>query len=599
MIGEGSYECTTGEVLEIGKEFIDDANKKIASLIEGGSVTNWETYYFIKNKKVIPIEQNIVCLYDRKRERTGAVAIIRDITERKKTEKELQETKDFLDSIIENTKDGILITDAQGNIASCNTSIEEMTGLGREKFIGAHASTLVIDDKAIKKNILEKTSELFEKGFATYEARYKSASGRYIDTECISSMISNNKGDYIAGVSIIRDITERKKMHQQLLRSEKLRSLGELAGGVAHDFNNVLAAILGRVQLLKMQFKPPSGKGERRKAMLDLVKSLEIIERASFDGAETVRRIQEFSRKRADDRDFTPVDINELLNNSLEFTSVRWKNKSEAQGIKINIKKEFSSLPTIVGKAAELREVFTNLINNALDAMPQGGSIRIKTFQENNHITIDVEDTGIGIPEATRNRIFDPFFTTKGVQSTGLGMSVSYGIINRHKGSMEVDSTEGKGTTFTIKLPIIEKTLKKGRKIKTTQGGERKARILVIDDEEEVRQLLSDILLSEDHEVETASDGSQGVEQFKQKSFDMVFTDLGMPGMSGWEVARSIKSINNKVTVALVTGWHIEFAEEELKGKGIDFMMNKPFEIKNILKLVQEGISLRESSKAV
>ena len=205
-----------------------------------------------------------MCLYNNERERTGAVAIIRDITERKKSEQELRETKDFLESIIENTKDGVLITDAQGNIASCNTAIEEMTGFSREKIVGSHASTLVTGDKAVKENILEKTAELLEKGYATFEAKYKSVSGGLVEVECISSMIANNKGDYIAGVSIVRDITERNKMHQQLLQSEKLRSLGELAGGVAHDFNNVLAAILGRVQLLKMQFNPPPGKGKKK-----------------------------------------------------------------------------------------------------------------------------------------------------------------------------------------------------------------------------------------------------------------------------------------------------------------------------------------------
>ena len=311
-----------------------------------------------------------------------------------------------------------------------------------------------------------------------------------------------------------------------------------------------------------------------------------------------MRRIQEFSRKRADDKDFTQADINELLENVLEFTSVRWQNESESKGIKITIQKEFSPLPPIRGSASELREVFTNLINNALDAMPQGGSIRIKTFTEYSHISIRIADTGIGIPEDKRTRIFDPFFTTKGVKSTGLGMSISYGIINRHQGTIAVDSIEGEGTTFTIKLPIIEGSLGKKETMATMPRGEQKARILVVDDEDEIRQLLSDILASEDHDVKLASDGTQAMELFKRNDFDMVFTDLGMPGMSGWEVAKAIKGINRKVPVAIIAGWTIDMEAAEMKESAADLIAYKPFEVNRILQLVQEGMELRDQFKA-
>ncbi|MBW2184815.1 MAG: HAMP domain-containing histidine kinase, partial [Deltaproteobacteria bacterium] len=195
------------------------------------------------------------------------------------------------------------------------------------------------------------------------------------------------------------------------------------------------------------------GKQEKRKSMLELKKSLEIIEKASLDGAETVRRIQEFSRRRADDKDFTQVDINELIDNALEFTRVRWKNDAESKGIRIRIKKELSPLNFTLGSSSELREVFTNLINNAIDAIPQGGEIRINSLMKDNNIVVKIGDTGDGIPNDIKDRVFDPFFTTKGVQSTGLGLSVSYGIVNRHHGTIAVDSVEGEGTTFTIKFP--------------------------------------------------------------------------------------------------------------------------------------------------
>ena len=387
-------------------------------------------------------------------------------------------------------------------------------------------------------------------------------------------------------------------MERKLIQTEKLKSLGELAGGVAHDFNNLLAAILGRVQLLRMNFSELQGMQERRKAMQDFERGLKIIEEAALDGAETVRRIQEFSRRRADDQAFTPVNINELIDQALEFTRMRWKNDSEAKGIKIYIKKDFSPLPSTMGCASELREIFTNLINNALDAMPQGGKIKIKTFKEDSHIAIEIGDTGVGIPRTLMDKIFDPFFTTKGPQSSGLGMSVSYGIINRHRGAITVESVEGGGTTFFIKFPLFDKKLREQeKKAEPVREEKRKATILIIEDEKDVREILYDILTDGGHQVATASEGREGVELFKRKEFDMVFTDLGMPGMSGWQVTEKIKSINRRIPVAFITGWNLELKESELRENGVDFIVYKPFEVKQVLRLVKEGMALRDRFK--
>jgi CheY-like chemotaxis protein/anti-sigma regulatory factor (Ser/Thr protein kinase) len=387
-------------------------------------------------------------------------------------------------------------------------------------------------------------------------------------------------------------------MEQTIRQSEKLRALGELAGGVAHDFNNILAAILGRAQLLKMGIAPPPGIEEKRASALELRKGLDIIERAAKDGAETVRRIQAFSRKRTDDSLFTEIDINELLEHSLEFTKVRWKGEAETKGIHFTIQKEFSSLPLVTGSSSELREVFVNLINNAIDAMPQGGKITIKTFRKDNDLAIVIEDTGAGIPKAIRDRIFEPFFTTKGPQSTGLGMSVSYGIIDRHRGTISVESEEGQGATFTITLPIAEERLEE-EKIHTRMAEQKKATILVIEDEEHISALLYDILIKGGHEVETASDGSKGIETFKKKAFDLVFTDLNMVGISGWEVAEKVKSINGRVPVVLITGWNIKLEEKKIKDKWVDLVIQKPFEVDQVLKVVQQGVILREQFKKV
>ena len=419
-----------------------------------------------------------------------------------------------------------------------------------------------------------------------------------IVVECSNSLIQDDDNTNFGAVAMVRDITDRKKIEDKLFQSEKLKSLGELAGGVAHDFNNVLAAILGRVQLLKMHFQAPPGIQEKRKSILDLLKDLEIIERASLDGAETVRRVQEFSRKRGDDKDFTQIKINELVENALEFTRVRWKDEAEVKGITVTIKKDLASLPPTLGSASELREVFTNLIHNGIDAIPQGGTINLKTLVEDNTIVVKIEDNGSGIPAEIRNRIFDPFFTTKGVQSTGLGMSISYGIINRHQGTIEVDSTEGIGTTFTIKLPISDIVDGDSTAAKVEVEMKKKAKVLVVEDEDEVRNLIADILAESGHEVITASDGNQGIDLFKEKDVDMVFSDLGMPGISGWKVAETIKGINKNVPIAIITGWNVDLEQEELKNRGVDFIAMKPFAVKEVLQLVQDGLALKNKIKA-
>jgi PAS domain S-box-containing protein len=582
-------------------KYKDRHRKMLDEMMKTGSAKQaiFEEEGVRKDGSLIPIEISFSLTHAGE---SAIIAVIRDISEKKRAEQEIRESKEFLEKIIQGSKDGIVVCDKMGAIISINKAMEEMLGYGKEEIIGRHSSELLTDDRSEKKKVLGKMEEYFEKGFVSYETRYKRKDGNYVDVECYSSLIKDDKGNIIAGVSIERDITERKKMQEQLLQSEKLKSLGELSGGVAHDFNNVLAAILGRVQLLKIQLKPPLVKQEKRKSVLEIKKGLEIIERASLDGAETVRRIQEFSRRRADDKDFTQVDINELVNNALEFTRIRWKNEAESKGIKIKIKKEFSPLNPSLGSSSELREVFTNLINNSIDAMPQGGEIRVESFMDDTNAVIRISDTGKGLSKDIRDRIFDPFFTTKDVQSTGLGLSVSYGIINRHRGTITVDSVEGEGTTFTIKFPITKKTgewkVKEGKVIPIKRK-HKKARILVIEDEEDVRELLRDILTDAGHNVEISADGNEGIKMFEKKKFDLVFTDLGMPGMSGWQVTEKIKSINDKVPVALITGWNIKLDESEMNDSRINFVVQKPFKMEQILNLVQEGMILRDQLKAV
>ncbi|MCX5886340.1 MAG: PAS domain S-box protein [Proteobacteria bacterium] len=529
-------------------------------------------------------------------------AIIHDITDRKQAENELKGTKKFLENIFETTQDGIMISDSLGYIVRINRALEEMLGFTQEELIGKHTAELAPQTEK-QKQIGEKLlTDLFEKGFIkNFETAWLRKDGSLCPVELNITMLKDKEGNITEAVSAIRDITERKKMEYQIIRAEKLRSLGELSGGVAHDFNNILAAILGRTQLLKRIIETTSQEKQiRGDSAHDLKNGLEIIERAALDGAETVRRIQEFSRKRDESHGdiysySTEVDVNKVINDALEFTQSRWKDTAESKGIKIGIERNLSSVPLILGSASELREVLTNILNNALDAMPEGGEIRISSLRENNTVKIKIGDTGIGIPSEIKESIYDPFFTTKGPQSTGLGMSVSYGIINRHQGTISVDTAEGKGTTFTITLPV-QVTRDKNESNEESQPVVdilKKAAILVIDDEDAVRTLLCDILVENGHTVEVAGSGSEGIELFKKKDFDLVFTDLGMPGMSGWQVAEEIKKIKRETPVALITGWKVDQKSEMMKN-GVDLIVNKPFQLDQVLRLVHEGMEIRK-----
>jgi len=245
------------------------------------------------------------------------------------------------------------------------------------------------------------------------------------------------------------------------------------------------------------------------------------------------------------------------------------------------------------GNASELREVITNMIFNAIEATHNGGKIEIRTIRKKKDVFIQISDTGIGITEETKKKIFEPFFTTKPFTNTGLGLSMSYGIVKRFGGEIEVESKVGRGTTFTIILPIGEHEKEEAVKPQPIKKG-RRARILVIDDDEFVRSVLSRTLAQADHQVTLAENGRKGVEFFKEGEFDVVLTDLGMPGMSGWEVCRMIKEINPHTPVGMVTGWGDERNRGKMDEYGLDFFISKPFDLAQILNVVAETMESKK-----
>jgi GAF domain-containing protein/ActR/RegA family two-component response regulator len=378
-----------------------------------------------------------------------------------------------------------------------------------------------------------------------------------------------------------RAYSELASAQDQLVRTEKLRALGEMASGVAHDFNNLLASILGRAQLTLQRLQDPQ-----------LRKWLQVIERSALDGAQTVRRLQEFTRTRRD-QPFVAVDLNEVVRGALEITQSRWREEMRSRGVAVEAQTSFGRLPTVAGDPAELREAMTNLILNAVDAMPTGGTLTLTTGVENNLVVVTVADTGVGIPEAIRGKIFDPFFTTKGPQGTGLGLSMTYGILSRHGARITVDSREGYGTTFRLTFApgavpdVEEKAPSEAMPLGVS------LRCLVVDDEAEVGRVLGDVLQTSGHRVVVLTDAAQAIAQLRAEPFDLVFTDLAMPRVSGWQVAQAVKEIAPTVPVVLVTGFGVELSAEERETHGVDMVLVKPLKISDVLDVVARAARRR------
>ena len=380
---------------------------------------------------------------------------------------------------------------------------------------------------------------------------------------------------------------ELKAAHDLMVQSESLRALGEMASGVAHDFNNMLSIILGRAQLALGTTKDSR-----------MVRDLRIIEQSAIDGAKTVRRLQDFARVRVD-REFEVLDLNEVVRDALQMVEPRRLERQAVDRIAIDISAEMGKAIPIEGDSAELREVLTNIVFNAMDAMPQGGKITIKSKLENNRVVLSITDTGMGIPEEIKGRLFDPFFTTKSPEGLGMGLSVAYGIVSRHGGSINVDSSAGKGATFYIKLPVA---VSAGKRLLLPEEPTsiKRATILLIEDDPQTNEVLRLMLEWLGHKVEGFTNAKEALETFdKDKTdYDIVITDMGMQEMSGRDVARRIKEMKPETSVIVITGWGTQLDPGELRKVGIDGIISKPFTKEALSAKLTELLPTSAGSKA-
>lgn len=393
-----------------------------------------------------------------------------------------------------------------------------------------------------------------------------------------------------------RAYNELRQTQQTVMQQERLRALGQMASGIAHDINNALSPVIVYAELLLQTEPNLSGSS---------IKNLEIIRTAGQDIAHIVARMREFYRKREETDAFNLVNLNKLAGQVIDLTRPRWRSIAQASGLVIDLQVDLDrKLPDVVGNESELREALTNLVLNAVDAMPAGGKLTVRTLLRKwpsgrgaddgqAFAVIEVCDTGVGMDEATRQRCLEPFFSTKGQRGTGLGLAMVYGIMERHEGTIEIDSHPGRGSTFRLVLPVKKTARAKGPLSNDLMQGLRQLRILCIDDEPLIREAMRQILEFGHHKVELADGGQSGLDCFragceKNDPFDVVITDLGMPYLDGRQLAAKLKAESPATPVIMLTGWGNLMKEDGELPAEVDGILSKPPRMSEVYELLRK-----------
>jgi|GEM_PF-604570 len=504
----------------------------------------------------------------------GAVCIVRDLSELRAAEAVAREQRGYLVKLIEHANDAILAFSTSGRLIWFNEQLAKQSGYSRAELEGGDYRLFVFGDQ--KKLAIERFTRALDGEAQTFEMNVvrKSGESRLL---LITYTPIYDEGRVTSILSIARDITEERTTRERAAQADKLRALGQLASGVAHNFNNILAAILGHAQLIKRDCRD-----ER------IVARMDIIENAALDGAQTVRRIQAFGVQKKESAS-DEVEINQLVQDSTNLTRTRWFDEAQSRGLHYDVELDLQSETPVAGSASELREVFVNIILNALDAMPQGGHLHVATETRGGFTHVSFADDGIGMTAQTCDRIFEPFFTTKGANGTGLGLAVSHSIIERHGGRIEVVSSPGRGTTFTVSLPVVN-TIHQSAPSKNA-AVVRTASVLVVDDDQRVREALVGMLNSSGHRTDHAGSGREALEKLERAQFDLVLTDLSMPEMDGWAVAGEVRRRWPDVKVVLITGHSVSPETVDNNRDLVSEVMFKPIRLDDLSSTMSQVLS--------
>ncbi len=383
---------------------------------------------------------------------------------------------------------------------------------------------------------------------------------------------------------LAESLEKLKKAQHQMIRQERLRAMGQMAGGIAHDFSNALMPIVGITELI---LEDPTSLDDREETL----DSLRLLSSAADHARHVVDRLKEFY-KPGDEFYRRMLNINDVLQATVAILKPAWQAESQAEGRAVKIETELEMVPKIYASEYQLRDVFTNLIKNAMDAMPDGGTVTMRTDTCDDGVLIVVSDTGTGMDAETLEHCRDAFFSTKGDKGTGLGLVMVHETIKGHDGSLNIDSTLGKGTTLTLRLPIGEAAAQEdaaARKMETI----RPLRVLMVDDHIVTQELLKQFLTLAGHRAEVVGTGAEAVHKLQEGAFDLVITDRAIPDMSGDIVAMAAKSVNSPVLVIMLTGFgHVMLAKEQYPA-GVDLILPKPVGYKELRYAIADLISER------
>jgi len=512
---------------------------------------------------------------------TNFIAVKDDITERKQAEDALRQSERHFRSFFDLGLIGMAITSLEKGWVEFNATLYKMFGYSREDFARLTWTELTHPED------LESDLAQFNRVLAgeidgyTLEKRFIRKDGSTLFAVISANAVRNNDGTVDYFVALVHDITNRKKMEDVLIQSEKLKSIGTITAGISHEFNNILAIISGKTELLEMIYKDNK----------DLVDELRIIKQAAHDGAAISSNMLKFTKVHQDTKEFISFDIKDLIKDSITFTKPRWQNEAQSRGIDYKISLEgMRKVPYIMCKPAEIREIFINIINNALDAMPGGGAISFSAWTGDDRVYVSATDTGEGMPEYVVRNIFDPFFSTKGVEGTGLGMSMVYGIVTRHGGKIDVVSEIGKGATFTLQFPITNKRASLIEASEPEQETDNKSlRILVVDDEETIRDILNQFLSRDGHTVKAVDNGADAINMVEGEDFDLVLCDIAMPNVFGYDVVKALNRLKKRPKIGIVSGWKEKLKNIDDKELNVDFYIKKPFTHSVLTKQINEA----------
>jgi signal transduction histidine kinase len=507
-----------------------------------------------------------------------------ELSERKQAEKVIQQQNQFLNTILESLTYPLYIIDTNDHTILKSNQAALLTGITERSacYSVTHNGTVPCDSSnhpcpldEVKKTRLPVVVEHIHKDINN-ESRYFEIHGY---------PIFDAEGSITHMIEYSLDISDRKKSQALLIQAEKFRAVADLTSGVAHNINNLLQAIMGNARLALMGLES----GE----LSDIRQSLERIIDTSKHGAATVGRLRRFART-GDERALSKseiLDVSHIIKDACEIVMPLWQKSSEKESTNIDLTLEIKDGCFVKGRRFELLEALSNLIRNATEALAQRLHIRIISFMDRGNVMIKITDSGVGISQEATGRLFTPFFTTKCEVGAGLGLAISRSIIHGHGGEIMVDSIEGSGSTFTIRLPASEE-VSKDSQVPLESFSTRPLKVLVIDDMEPTIFVIRQVLEKRLHTVLTAFSGEDGFKIFTDNAVDLVICDLGMPGMNGWQVGKAIVDFcaNNdlpKPPFIILTGWEIKDNEKErISESGVDALIEKPVEIEQLLAVV-------------